>query len=155
MGNLDCPRRLDFPRRGTFPLDKSHLREYNQTERRKQARDSLVGQAIEIVPRREPAMKRTIKIIGHEYRVTKRHFKKENNYTLFGMTDYLKHEIWLNRKNCREQDSATLLHEIVHVVSTLTGSNLTERQVVAISNGIFAAMKDNKRLFLQDFHGKT
>jgi len=87
-----------------------------------------------------------VRIFGRDYRVIKCPLKCGDHYTLFGDTNYQKHIIRLNKDNCLEQDRETLLHEVFHVLSTLTGSNLTEKQVVAMSNGVFSVLRDNKKL---------
>ena len=89
----------------------------------------------------------SIRILGREYKVKKKKLKTGPNYTIFGETIYRKHEIHLHTDNGRDQDSETLFHEIFHVVSTLTGSRMTEKQVTAMSSGIFSVLKDNKKLF--------
>jgi hypothetical protein len=37
----------------------------------------------------------------------------------------------------------TSLHEVIHAVETTSGQELTENQVVALSYGLFAVLKDN------------
>ena len=87
-----------------------------------------------------------IRILGREYKVKKKKLKTGPNYTIFGETKYREHEIHLHSDNGRGQDMETLFHEIFHVVSNLTGSKLSEKQVTAMSTGIYSVLKDNKKL---------
>ena len=87
-----------------------------------------------------------IRILGREYKVKRKNLKTEKNYTIFGETVYREHEIHLHKANCRWQDEETLFHEIFHIVSSLTGARLNERQVTAMATGIYSVLKDNKRL---------
>ena len=83
--------------------------------------------------------------MGHNFTVRRRSFP-EKGYITFGQTRAQKHLILLNNKNCRGQDKETLMHEIFHVVSNLTGSNLSEKQVTAMASGLYSVIKDNKKL---------
>jgi len=89
----------------------------------------------------------SVRILGREYKVKKKKFKLSNNgCTFFGQTWFHTHSVYLNDRNCQAQNKETLFHEIFHIVSDLTASKLSERQVTAMSTGIYSVLKDNKKL---------
>jgi hypothetical protein len=87
-----------------------------------------------------------VRILGRMYRVKKCHLDWKDGWSLLGDINYQKHTIRINVDNCKEQCQEALLHEVLHAVSMLTGSNLSERQVLAMSNGLYSVLKDNKKL---------
>ena len=89
---------------------------------------------------------KSIRILGREYKVKHKPFTPERDSITFGCTRCQKHEIHLNRDNCSGQNTETLFHEIFHVVSNLTGSNLNEKQITAMSSGVYSVLRDNRRL---------
>lgn len=89
---------------------------------------------------------RKIKILGYKYSVKRVKIPSEKGYCIYGKTHFQHHRIELNCGNCRGQDEETLIHEVFHVISVATGSNLSERQVTAMSQGLYAVLKDNKKL---------
>ena len=86
-----------------------------------------------------------LRIIGHVYRIKKEKLEQDG-WCMFGLANHSEKTISLNTSNDHTQDEETMIHEVIHVLSERTGAGLNERQVTAISNGIYCVLKDNPRL---------
>ena len=86
-----------------------------------------------------------LRVLGHDYSIKKEKLEQEG-WCMFGCADHSKKEITLNVTNCHSQDEETMIHEVIHVLSERTGAGMTERQVTALANGLFAVLKDNEKL---------
>ena len=72
-------------------------------------------------------------IMTYEPRVQGKYIPEENTVHVFEHTN-------------DEQTRNTLLHELLHAVDIFMGTNLNEEQIVAMTNGIFMLIEDNKPL---------
>jgi Zn-dependent peptidase ImmA (M78 family) len=88
---------------------------------------------------------RKIRVLGHTYRVKDR-FIPDDKLIHYGAVDHHTNVIEINTGLCRDQREETLLHELFHVLSCRTGANLSEKQVTAMSAGMYSVIKDNKKL---------
>jgi hypothetical protein len=75
--------------------------------------------------------------------------KARNGEEILGMTLTSVSVIEIGRtyhgKVCPEDSLAdTIFHEIIHSVNSIYGIGLTERQVIGLSGGLLAVIRDNK-----------
>lgn len=71
-----------------------------------------------------------------------------NDLPMIGKTNFNQRTIMLDLSNGRKE--VTLLHEVIHIVDDNAKLDLTEQQVVRLSQGLLAFMRDNKVNFLED-----
>ena len=53
------------------------------------------------------------------------------------------HEIRINKNYDKDTKDETLIHEILHAIDVYAGLDLSEMQIVGLSNMIFQVLKDN------------
>ena len=66
------------------------------------------------------------------------------NSLLFGTTVHPQMRIKINNSIKSEHKKETLLHEVIHILSSETGIKLRENQVGALSSGLYDTMKRNR-----------
>ncbi len=91
-----------------------------------------------------------IKIGWKEFKVTiaePSEVLKSGGDDCYGDIYWDKNEIRLNSNNDDDQQQATLLHEIIHGVSSMTSLDLSEDIVLRLGNGLYTVIKDNPGLF--------
>ena len=85
---------------------------------------------------------RSIKIDGEKWTIKKvKPSGLDDQY--IGRTNFPNHFIAVDTTIAPDRQANTMLHELIHVVSTNRGIALKERQVESLTNGIFAAIRDN------------
>lgn len=70
----------------------------------------------------------------------------ENTY---GITIFTNSNIFINEILNATQQRETLLHEILHIISTHTGLAMSERQITGLSSVLYDTMKNNINCFKQ------
>ena len=63
---------------------------------------------------------------------------------IMGMCDIHKNEILISASMNEDMQEETLIHEVIHYVSEKSQLNLSERQVMGLSTGLYAVIKDNE-----------
>lgn len=91
-----------------------------------------------------------IKIGWKEYAVMR--IKPNCNFSLkenppCGQIFYDELEIRINSEYCKESQNQTFIHEAVHGISEMYGLGFDEKTVEIFSNGLYALIKDNPKLF--------
>jgi hypothetical protein len=91
-----------------------------------------------------------VKIGGMTYRVlyaNEAQFERMgDDSTYLGQMVHLKGLLLLNANACPQQQEETFLHEVIHGIEKSYGLELEERDVTALSSGIYQVLKDNKLL---------
>lgn len=78
---------------------------------------------------------KSIKVGGITYKIEKRELEG-----VMGKTDFTKSIIYLDEKLNKEQEQATLIHEILHCVN----NQLSEKDVEYLAQSLYQIIKDNK-----------
>ncbi|KNY24985.1 hypothetical protein [Pseudobacteroides cellulosolvens] len=65
----------------------------------------------------------------------------------YGQINYDNEYININNKFNDNQKKATFIHEIVHGIDEMWGSDMTEKQVELFSNGLYKFLLDNPEIF--------
>ena len=94
-------------------------------------------------------MNKKLHIMGIDYSVTVGNIKQEG-WTCFGLADLANCHIVLNKVLSTGQKEESLLHEIVHIVSSRLGAGLSEKQVILVAAGLYAVLKDNPKCLRLD-----
>lgn len=87
----------------------------------------------------------TIRLFSHEIRViveSPAHWSEGG----MGRASLIDQTIRLNDALPNDTRHSTLLHEVIHLISDLTGVELSEVQVDAVTQGMFTLLKDNPEL---------
>ena len=85
---------------------------------------------------------RSLKIDGEKWAIKKvKPSGLDDQY--IGRANFPNHYIALDVTIASDRQANTMLHELIHVVSTNRGIGLKEHQVESLTNGIFAAIRDN------------
>lgn len=94
-----------------------------------------------------------INIGGFDYTVEENNDIAEQG-SLFGSTHHNSQKIFIKPNTTKQQKTATLIHEVMHVIWFNTGlrsrDNIREHEeeiIDALSNGIYQVLKDNKGLW--------
>ena len=74
----------------------------------------------------------------------------DENGDLYGQILYVPEKIMLNLAGSREQQKATLLHEVVHGLDELYGIGLKEEQVEKLGTAMYMLVKDNPEMFSEE-----
>jgi hypothetical protein len=89
-----------------------------------------------------------ITVMGHDYTVV---FDLDDGC---GEVDTTKQNIRIDPDQHGDNLRKTLLHELIHTADRVAGTgDMTEAQVVAIENGLWAIFRDNKGLATAMFDG--
>ena len=86
-----------------------------------------------------------LRVFGHTYSVTIGELDGEGA-NIYGICLHREKKIILSNKNTYSQNEATLLHEVIHVISDSFAAGLEEKQVQAIASGLYSVLKDNEKL---------
>jgi len=78
--------------------------------------------------------------------ILKEELNDENGDKLFGRY-YDEGQIIIRSQSDEDMQKATLLHEMLHAISTYIGADLTEGQTRGMANNLFMTMKYNHELF--------
>ncbi|MBK5244300.1 MAG: hypothetical protein JJE18_04615 [Eubacteriaceae bacterium] len=91
-----------------------------------------------------------IKIGWKEYKIefkkTKRKLIEVANLR-YGEIDYDKRIITLNDESDKENQKATLIHEMIHGISDMYKLNFEENTVEMLGDAVYTLIKDNPELF--------
>jgi hypothetical protein len=74
--------------------------------------------------------------------------------THFGQADHSKATIYLNPTSAHTQQGDTLLHEVLHSISSALNLNLTEKTVARLAVGLHQTLTANPKLFHRVVSGK-
>ena len=95
-----------------------------------------------------------IKIGWKNYKIIKtnpNHNLIEGGSDCYGEIDYNKREIYLNELlNDKEQNKATLIHEILHGISDMYNLELSEDIVSRLGEALYIVLKDNSIKLTKD-----
>ena len=80
-----------------------------------------------------------LRILGQDFTVT---YKKDMT-DVMGLCSSANNTIDLKDGMQFEKEQEVLLHEVIHAISDLMESNLTEKQVSTLAVGVYAFLKDN------------
>lgn len=97
----------------------------------------------------------TIRLLGHDINIKR--LKKividnpeksddEFEFNYMGLADLEKGEIQLLKGRSKSLEQETMLHEVIHLISFMTESELTEQQVTTLSTCLYSFIQDNKDL---------
>lgn len=88
-----------------------------------------------------------LKIGCYEYKINyKKEIRSDKGDMLYGEIRECDQVIDVNNSSSIIRQKATILHESMHGIGYDCCINLSERQVEAISNGLFRFMRENKEL---------
>lgn len=89
-----------------------------------------------------------VNILGKKYKVKQIYHKKDDkgNYHI-GECDYINQLITIDRRIGPAQKMETLIHEMVHAVSSEMGWSSSETTVRTFSVSWYAVMKANSKIF--------
>ena len=88
-----------------------------------------------------------VKILYKEYAVEQKQNLHEGAAELYGQIDYLAEKIYLNPASSKEQQKATLLHELIHGLDEVYDIRLKEGQVEKLGNALYMMIRDNPEMF--------
>ena len=60
-----------------------------------------------------------------------------------GLAQFDKQEIWINSGHTAQTKKIALLHETIHILSSVYNMNFSEEQVVVMTHAILGALRDN------------
>lgn len=87
-----------------------------------------------------------LRILGHTVAVSE--VDKGLGHDRLGLHDSETLEIKLAKDLPVQQQAATLLHEAVHAIDSLLQLGLTEHQVAAVAQGLYAVLRDNAAFYV-------
>lgn len=87
---------------------------------------------------------KTVRIGGKQFPVTLQTPKEMDKYA--GRILYDHQEIRISDNQCEDSRRETMLHEILHAASDLTGGDIPEREIVGLSKSLFGILRDNPAL---------
>jgi hypothetical protein len=88
--------------------------------------------------RREGSMKKKLNIGGHPYEIlTSKLEHEDRNKELYGRHLVKENVILINEDIAPSRIEETLIHEVLHAIFYNTGLEHNERQIEAISNGLY------------------
>jgi hypothetical protein len=85
-----------------------------------------------------------IKYLGRKIEVE--YFKQVEPNGYLGSCNNLKMKINLLEHKNKEEREATLLHELLHIISGDFELELNEKQICALANTLYSVIKENKEL---------
>jgi hypothetical protein len=94
------------------------------------------------MPRRRKKMPSSIRVGGKNVSVVLVPSNQMNNRTM-GLQQSWFSRISLDDEMSDEQMKSIALHELTHEIDSITGTEMTERDVTAFSTVLFAAIRDN------------
>jgi hypothetical protein len=62
-----------------------------------------------------------------------------------GLALFDKQEIWINSGHSDQTKKIALLHETIHILSSVYNMNLSEEQVVVMTHALLGALRDNPK----------
>jgi hypothetical protein len=83
----------------------------------------------------------TIKISGIIYSIEE--LSPEEMNGSIGLADFNQQRIMINSNFNSQTKMIARWHEMIHIIDTVYGTNLTEEQVVILTHGLLAAFLDN------------
>lgn len=60
-----------------------------------------------------------------------------------GLAQFDKQEVWVNETHTAQTKKIALLHETLHILSSVYNLNFSEEQVVVMTHAILGALRDN------------
>ena len=60
-----------------------------------------------------------------------------------GLAQFDRQEIWINQEHTPQTKKIALLHETLHILSSVYNLNLSEEQVVVMTHALLGALRDN------------
>ena len=96
---------------------------------------------------KKPVFPKTIRIAGHDYALRLANPDGDLEAVNVGRCDHYRLRITLDASVPPDAQRTTLLHELIHAADRRFGAcDLTEAQVLAIENGLWAIFNDNAGL---------
>lgn len=89
-----------------------------------------------------------VHLLYKDYKVKKTsNLRSDSGETLYGQTQYIEQLILINDNASEDQQKATLIHELVHGLDELFGTELKEEQVEKLGNAFYMLIRDNPEMF--------
>jgi len=96
---------------------------------------------------KKPAFPKSVRVAGHDYTVRLANPDGDLETVNVGRCDHYRMRITLDASMSPDAQRSTLLHELIHAADKRFGaSDMTEAQVLALENGLWAIFRDNAGL---------
>ena len=84
-----------------------------------------------------------VKIAGLTYSIL-----EKDNYEMnsIGLANFNTQEIWINNSHTKQTQFLAKIHEVLHIIDNVYGTELTEKQVTILAHGIAAFIIDNDQV---------